>query len=54
MKKVTVELGSRSYPVLIGEDLLRREDVLEPFTGEGQVLVVTNERVGPLYLDRRL
>ena len=52
MKTVTVELGARSYPVLIGEHLLQRDDSLTPHVGTARVLVVTNETVGPLYLEQ--
>jgi 3-dehydroquinate synthase len=54
MKTVYVELGTRSYPVLIGQDLLGRDDVLRTHIGSGRVLVVTNTTVGPLFLERTL
>lgn len=50
MQTVTVELGPRSYPVHIGEGLLRHGDVLSSAVGDGSILVVTNDIVGPLYL----
>lgn len=51
---VTVDLGERSYPIDIGPDLLPRSDRYESALGSGRVLVVTNETVAPLYLDRVL
>lgn len=46
-----VELGERSYPILIGSGLLRRAGVLDPFVGNADIFVVTNEIVGPLYFE---
>jgi len=51
MRSLTVELGERSYPIHIGADLLRNE-LLAPYVPGHQVLVVTNETIAPLYLDR--
>ena len=49
-QRVDVALrDGRSYPILLGDDLLGRPGLLEPFIG-GQVLVVTNQTVGDLYL----
>ena len=45
-----VELGARSYPILIDSGLLSRRDILEPHLRHRDVLVVTNETVGPIYL----
>ncbi|MFM2480993.1 3-dehydroquinate synthase [Celerinatantimonas sp. YJH-8] len=50
MESLTVALGERSYPISIGPGLLGQPDF---FTGEirsRQVMIVTNETVGPLYL----
>ncbi len=54
MKSLTVDLGSRSYPIYIGPGLIDRRDLLTPHITGKQVLVVTNETVAPLYLDRLL
>jgi len=45
-----VNLGERSYPILIGSGLLQQGGVLDPFVADADVFVVTNEVVGPLYL----
>jgi 3-dehydroquinate synthase len=45
-----VDLGERSYPILIGSGLLRQTGILDPFIGDADVFVVTNTVVGPLYL----
>jgi 3-dehydroquinate synthase len=49
---VTVKLGSRSYPIHIGPGLLEQRAVIGKAITARQVLVVTNEIVAPLYLDR--
>ncbi len=61
MNTLKVELGSRSYPILIGDGLLARHVFDEHVPGR-DVLVVSNTTVAPLYLgsiaaalgDRRL
>jgi 3-dehydroquinate synthase len=54
MKTLTVALGDRSYPIHIGQGLLGQADLLRPHIRGRQVLVVSNETVAPLYLDRVL
>jgi 3-dehydroquinate synthase len=46
-----VELGSRSYPILIGDDLLSRSDLLGQHVPARDVLIVSNTTVAPLYLE---
>lgn len=50
MQTLNVELGARSYPIHIGENLLARGDLLLPHLKSRQVCIVTNETVAPLYL----
>ena len=52
MKTLTLELGTRSYPIHIGTGLLGQENLLAPCVGGSRVVIVTNETVAPLYLDR--
>ncbi len=52
MKTLHVELGDRSYPIYIGENLLTQTDLLSPHIKGRQVMIVSNETVAPLYLDR--
>jgi 3-dehydroquinate synthase len=52
MKTLNVELGPRSYPIHIGPGLLQRADLVTPHVRGKQVFIVTNETVGPLYLDK--
>jgi 3-dehydroquinate synthase len=52
MKTLTVNLGERSYPILIGSGLLCAPGVLDAHVADRDLLIVTNDVVGPLYLDR--
>lgn len=49
MKTLTVDLGSRSYPIHIGTGLLREPELFAPWIRGRQVMVVSNDRVAPLY-----
>jgi 3-dehydroquinate synthase len=46
---LTVALGERSYPILIGEGLLGQPALWRHVIGGQQVAVITNATVGPLY-----
>lgn len=50
LHRLEVSLEDRSYPILIGTGLIGSVAAWQPFVSPGQVAVVTNERVGPLYL----
>lgn len=52
MKTLRVELGARSYPIYIGQQLIDNPDCFLPAVRGRQVLLVSNETVAPLYLDR--
>ncbi|MEX1198693.1 MAG: 3-dehydroquinate synthase [Pseudohongiellaceae bacterium] len=52
MKEVNVDLGERSYPILIGTGLLDRPGLLQPWISGRRVLIVSNDVVAPLYLER--
>lgn len=47
-----VSLAERSYPLHIGPGLLGDSRWLDPYLAGGQVMVVTNATVAPLYLER--
>jgi len=49
---LTVDLGERSYPIYIGTALLDEGDLVRRRIHSRQVMVVTNETVAPLYLER--
>lgn len=46
---ITVELGERSYPIVIGRDLLSGRFALSEYIGGSDCLIVSNETVAPLY-----
>lgn len=52
MQPLVVDLGDRSYPIHVGSDLIGRPDLYAPHLPGLQVLVVTDEPVADLYLDR--
>jgi 3-dehydroquinate synthase len=54
MQTLTVDLGERSYPIHIGSRLLGDPQWIVPHIHGQQVLVVTNETVAPLYLEKCL
>ncbi len=51
---LNVELGERSYPILIGRGLLDNGALLARHigSGSGKVAIVTNTTIAPLYLDK--
>ncbi len=54
MKTLQVDLGERSYPIYIGKALLGKAALVRPHIKGRQILVVTNETVAPLYLEKTL
>ncbi|MCL1861603.1 MAG: iron-containing alcohol dehydrogenase, partial [Proteobacteria bacterium] len=52
MRVLNVELGARSYPIRIGAGLIDRAELFLPHLRSRKVAIVTNEVVGPLYLER--
>jgi len=52
MITVEVKLTSNSYPVYLGSGLLTATDLLNRHMGNGKTLIVSNDVVAPLYLDR--
>ena len=51
MKTLYVELGERRYPIFIGSNL-NPQELLEPYIHGKQVMIVSNDTVAPLYLNR--
>ncbi|UQG56837.1 MULTISPECIES: 3-dehydroquinate synthase [unclassified Marinobacter] len=51
LRELEVDLGERSYPILIGQQLLGQYD-LTPYVGGSQVMIVSNHTVAPLYLEQ--
>jgi len=52
VKTLSVDLGDRSYPIFIGEDLLGNPELVKPYVKGKQVLIVTNTTIAPLYLEQ--
>lgn len=51
VQTVRVELGERSYPIYLGQGLLRDAELLRGCVRGTQVAVVSNDVVAPLYLE---
>lgn len=54
MKTFDVKLGTRSYPIYIGTDLLSQTEHLSKHIPDEHVFIISNETVAPLYLDKIL
>ena len=52
MHTLHVDLGERSYPVYIGRDLLSDPELLAQHVAGSQVVIISNETVAPLFVDR--
>ncbi len=52
MHTLTVDLGDRSYPIFIGSDLIADGALYRPYIHGAQVMIVSNDTVAPLYLQR--
>lgn len=50
IETLTIDLGERSYPILIGEGLLSNSELLQRHIKAHNLMIVTNEVVAPLYL----
>lgn len=49
---LSIALGARSYPIVIGSGLLDQVETFHPTPSSAIAVVVTNTTVGPLYADR--
>src|SRR5690348_6313936 len=52
MHTLTVQLGARSYPILIGSGLFGSSELLTQYLPQRDVLLVSNSVVAPLYAAR--
>jgi 3-dehydroquinate synthase len=50
-ERIDIDLGERSYPILIGAGLLNDAETLRAQIKARNLLIVTNETIAPLYLD---
>jgi len=51
MISLKVNLGERSYPICIGDNLLEQSELLTQHIPGNSALIVSNETVAPLYMD---
>ena len=51
-ERVDIALGERSYPILIGPRLLENAPLLTTSITARSLLIVTNETIAPLYLEK--
>ncbi|MEJ6521258.1 3-dehydroquinate synthase [Shewanella bicestrii] len=49
-QQIQVDLGERSYPIYIGQNLMSDSETLSRYLLKKRILIVTNETVAPLYL----
>lgn len=52
MVKIDIELGERSYPIHIGPNLISQSHLYSSAIAGKNVLIVSNETVAPLYLEK--
>jgi len=52
LERVAIDLGERSYPILIGAQLLSHASTWADLPKASAALIVTNDTVGPLYAQR--
>ncbi len=52
MKTLHLDLGEKSYPIYIGQDLLDQKELLINHIAGKQVMIVTNTTIAPLYLNK--
>lgn len=52
LQTLSVNLGARSYPIYIGENILGKSDLLLPHIHGNQIVIISNETIAPLYLDQ--
>ena len=51
MKRIEIDLGERSYPIYIGDEVINLADIFQRHTRGKQVMLVSNETVAPMYMD---
>ena len=51
MKTINIDLGQRSYPIYVGDNLLSKNIIFEKHIRTKKIALVSNTTVAPLYLD---
>jgi 3-dehydroquinate synthase len=52
MQTIQVNLNRNSYPVYLGHDIMADPELWKRHLGRGQTLIVSNDVVAPLYLQK--
>lgn len=52
MRNLKVQLGERSYPIMIGAGLIGNGSTILPFLPQKRVAIITNATIAPMYLQR--
>ena len=52
METIKIDLGKRSYDICVGSGLIAKEDLFFNYICNKNIAIITNETVGPLYLDK--
>ncbi|EAT12421.1 3-dehydroquinate synthase [Bermanella marisrubri] len=52
MQTLNVDLGDRSYPIFVGSGLIENTQLILPYVAGQQVMIVTNDTIAPLYLEK--
>lgn len=52
MQTLNVDLGDRSYPIFVGSGLIDNTQLLLPYVAGQQVMIVTNDTIAPIYLEK--
>ena len=50
MQQIQVQLGDRSYPIYIGQDLMNDSELFARYLTNKKALIVSNDTIAPLYL----
>ena len=51
MKTINIDLGQRSYPIYVGDNLLSNNIIFKKHIRTKKIALVSNTTVAPLYLD---
>lgn len=51
-RTLSVDLGERAYPIHIGPGLIADSALYRPHIGSSKVMIVSNETIAPLYLEK--
>ncbi|WP_350432395.1 3-dehydroquinate synthase [Shewanella sp. H8] len=52
MQQIQVQLGDRSYPIYIGQDLMSDSELFTRYLTHKKALIVSNDTIAPLYLKK--